>query len=71
MELIQIFAEFIGDTHGVEIKRFGEGLIHGSFLVCIKNEPEFVVICNGLPDPLINILPVTILLPIIVLEPLM
>jgi thiamine kinase-like enzyme len=43
MELIQILAEFIDDTQGIEIKRFGEGLIHGSYLVSKKNEPEYIL----------------------------
>lgn len=43
MELIQVLAEFIEDTQGIEIKRFGEGLIHGSYLVSKKNEPEYIL----------------------------
>lgn len=43
MELIQILAEFIDNTQGIEINRFGEGLIHGSYLVSKKNEPEYIL----------------------------
>lgn len=43
MDLKQVVGQFIKGLQGIEVKRFGEGLIHGSYLVCSNNVPEYIL----------------------------
>ena len=43
MELVKVLNKFIPDTRDAEISTFGNGLIHGSFLVSINNQQEFIL----------------------------
>lgn len=43
MELLQVLNKFIPDVRDAEISTFGNGLIHGSFVVSIKNKYEFIL----------------------------
>ncbi len=43
MELVQVLNKFISDIRDTEISSFGDGLIHGSYLVRIKNKHEFIL----------------------------
>jgi hypothetical protein len=43
MELVKVLNKFIPDIQDAEISTFGNGLIHGSFLVSINNKQEFIL----------------------------
>ena len=43
MDLNKILCKFIDDTVKAEITKFGDGLIHGSYLVSINNQPAYIL----------------------------
>jgi Ser/Thr protein kinase RdoA (MazF antagonist) len=43
LDLQYIFKQFVSDTDGFEIIKFGTGLIHGTYLVSKKNNPLYIL----------------------------
>jgi thiamine kinase-like enzyme len=43
MELINIFNQFVLDSSKYEINKFGNGLIHGTYLVAKNHEPAYIL----------------------------
>ena len=43
MELINVFNQFVRDSSEYEINKFGNGLIHGTYLVSKNHEPAYIL----------------------------